>query len=344
MKNLSEIVEYAKSKGMTKDSRILNVTHFDLDGVVSVINLLNFFKKENVFYVQKSYHNVNEFFRDVLFKGNCSFRNPDFVIISDLSVEEEVVQECKDHGIELLILDHHQTAYDLNKYVNCHVDDTESKSGAEVVIDFLKEMGMESPYMEALDKLNYYATMFDLHLCATPEHRKFDIEGVKKSIPEMLNILFFKDWDKDDFIAKWLKGWRMFTKEELGVIKDDQRQANAHLKHVQETGNVVPLAEDKVMVLTEKHVVSISDHYIDNKGMNLVLIYNPQKQKMSGRVHENSKINIGKIFELLHEKKDYVTNGGGHEKAGGTSITANSHLQEFVKAIVTLAEYYERNK
>lgn len=341
MNSIKKIVKYAKEKNFSSSSRILNLSHSDLDGVVAVINLKSFVEEtENFFYVLKSYNNINTFFTETYFKNNCTFKKPDFIIVSDLSIDEEIVEAFENRPETLLVLDHHETAYHLNKYENCFVDDSNTKSGAEVTLNFIKELGFKETY---LDKLNKIATEFDLFLFKTDEHRKFMICGEKRSLAEMMNTLFFKTRDNDDFIKRWMYGWgKGFNKEEIRIIKTEYSGAQKHIQDIEGGKLKVQLDEDKVLIFSSNFLVSVCDYYLDKKDNNLVLSYNIKRSKVSGRVNDNSPINIGKIFKLLYEKCDFVTAGGGHDKAGGCNLKNNECLDEFVEKVVKLCAYYEK--
>jgi oligoribonuclease NrnB/cAMP/cGMP phosphodiesterase (DHH superfamily) len=145
---------------------------------------------DNVFFVQKNYNDINQYVKNVLMAENCMHKDQDFILVTDISVNEEIVEyylkkDCKPY---LIVLDHHQTAVQLNKFANCCVDESAVKSGADVVLDFIKAMGFKETY---LDSLNKYATQWDLFTFKTEEYRKFNIEGKKKAIAEMLNTLYF---------------------------------------------------------------------------------------------------------------------------------------------------------
>jgi oligoribonuclease NrnB/cAMP/cGMP phosphodiesterase (DHH superfamily) len=200
--SLDILVKYANDRGINKKSRILNVTHVDLDGIVSTINLKNYFN--DVFFIQKNYDTVNEFFTEIVFKDKCVYKKPDFIIVTDISIKEEVIQECEERGINLLILDHHETAYSLNKFDNVYVDEGDELSGAGVTLEFIKKIGFDS---DKLDELNDIANQFDLFLFKKkPELRKFNILGKKRSLAEMLNTVYFKSsFDKEDFIERWYR-------------------------------------------------------------------------------------------------------------------------------------------
>jgi oligoribonuclease NrnB/cAMP/cGMP phosphodiesterase (DHH superfamily) len=337
---MKKIIDYALANGINSNSRILNVTHVDLDGIVSTINLKNFFK--NVFFIQKNYDNINEYFKQFIFTGKHTFRQPDFIIVTDISLSEETVLECQQRGLKLIILDHHETAYNLNKFENCYVDTGDELSGAGVTLQFIKGIGFNETY---LDKLNDIANQFDLYLFKKhQELRKFEVCGKKRSLAEMLNVVYFKSFNKDDFIERWFNGWgKGFNVDEINILKRDQEEANVLLETI--IGNKqleVQLESDKVLLLTNKQMMYTSEYYLDEKGMNLILYYNHSNMKYSGRVNDKSKINIGKIFKKLCEKFDYISNGGGHEKAGGGNLSNSEHLDEFIENIVKLCSYYER--
>jgi len=336
---MNDVVEFAKRHGINKNSRILNITHIDLDGIVSTINLKNFF--DDVFYVQLNYDKINQYFKNVIFEDKCTFKNPDFIFITDISIEEEVLKEAEKRGHVVVILDHHETAYHLNKYENCYVDEGDMLSGAGVTLEFIKKIGYNG---EHLDKLNKIANEYDLFLFKKfPELRKFTVKGKKRSLAEMLNTLYFKFRNKDEFIGRWFDGWGDgFMQYEIDLIKQEQEEANKYLSGI--VGNPsleIKLADNKYLILKNYHIMSLGEYYLDEKQLDLLIMYDHKRQKFSGRVNDKANINIGKIFQMLNTKYDFVSNGGGHEKAGGGNITSNDHLEKFVDSVVKLCSYYE---
>lgn len=337
---MDKIIDYVKEHGIDKNSYVLNITHIDLDGLVSTINLKNFFNE--VFYVERNYDKINDYFRNVLFTGNHSFEKPDIVIVTDISVEEEILDECEERNIPIIILDHHETAYHLNARDNCYVDEGDELSGAGVTLEFIKRMGYTDT---KLDKLNKIANEFDLFLFKRfPELRKFDVCGKKLSLAEMLNFLFFRIRNNEEFIKRWIDGWgKGFTKQEIEWLKDEQRIAKEHIEKL--VGNPqleINLDEDKVLIMSYENIIAVADYYLDTLDKQLLIFFDHTRGKFSGRVNDNGNINIGKIFKLLKEKYDYIDNGGGHEKAGGGNIVGLENFEEFIDNVVKLADYYAR--
>jgi oligoribonuclease NrnB/cAMP/cGMP phosphodiesterase (DHH superfamily) len=339
---LKEVIKYAVDNGINPESKIINITHVDLDGIVSTINLMNYF--DEVFYVQKNYDGINQYFTDIIFKDNHVIKDPDFIIVTDISVTEEVIKGCEERGLKLIILDHHETAYELNKFGNVYVDEGEELSGAGVTLEFIKGLGYES---DKLDKINDIANQFDLFIFKNrPELglRKFDVMGKKLSLAEMLNTVFFNSgWEKDNFIERWFDGWgKGFNAEEIEIIKKDRQSTLDQIEKVVGSKKEVKLSKNKVLVLEYQCMIGVAEYYMDEENFDLVVFFDTERNKFSGRVKEGSKINIGKIFKLLHEKFEWVDNGGGHEKAGGGNIKSIKHLDELIENIVKLAEYYEK--
>jgi oligoribonuclease NrnB/cAMP/cGMP phosphodiesterase (DHH superfamily) len=342
MKSMDEIVEYALSNGFSEKSRIFNVTHSDLDGIVSTINIFNYVDDpQDVFYVQKIYDNINELFTEILFKDNCSFKKIDFVLATDISVDEGIIEECEKRDIKLIVLDHHETAYHLNKYTNCYVEEDKAHSGAEVTLEFLKLCGMTT---KKLDKLNKVATQFDLFLFKTPELRKYKIGGMDVSLAEMFNTLYFKTpYVKDSFIKRWEDGWgKGFNEKEVELIKSEYESAKSHILKVDNSKLKVQLEDNKLLILAYDYIVHTGNYYLDEKDYDLILFFNTDKCKLSARVSDTSPINIGKILETINKKFDYLSNGGGHAKAGGCNLTTCDRLDEVVCNIVKLSEFYEQ--
>jgi hypothetical protein len=159
----------------------------------------------------------------------------------------------------------------------------------------------------------------------------------------MLNTLYFKDFERDAFIERWYDGWgKGFTAEEVSFIKQQYKDAAEHIEMVKNSKLKVDLDDNKVLIINGKHVVSIGEYFLDDLGKDLVITYDPERQKFSGRVNDNANIDIGKIFKVMKEKCDYVKTGGGHEKAGGGNLTSNDHLDEFISKLMKLVNYYEK--
>lgn len=340
-KSLKDVVNYAKEKGLTPNSRILNLTHFDLDGAVCSINLKNYVTKaEDFFFMFKSYLNINKFFKDILLKDNCSFRDIDFVLVTDISIDEDIIQEFENRKETLIVLDHHETARHLNKYANCYIDETGDESGASVTLQFIKEMGFEST---RLDKLNKITTEWDLFLFKKfPELRKFDIYGKKVSLAEMMNTFFFIIKPAESFVDRWFDGWESgFTKEEALAIKNEFKKAKDHIEMLNSSNLKVQLSDNKVLILSSKFIGEITDYYLDQEKNDILITYDPERLKFSGRSSDRSGINIGKIFSVLKKKLDYLETAGGHDKAGGGNLVSNDYLDDFIEKFVKLCEYYE---
>ena len=293
-----------------------------------------------MFYVKKNYDTVNEFALEAILANNTPFKDPDFVIVTDISLKEEVLNTFLEHNINVIILDHHETAYELNKYDNCYVDEGDELSGAGVTLEFIKKLGYDKP---DLDKLNDIANDYDLfEFKNDPSKRKFDLMGYKRSLAEMLNSLFFQTKEKDDFVERWKNGWgNGFTPEEVKILKKEMEESIHNLETIKSNPKVaVPLSDKVILLFNNRFIGFTCEYYLDELGYDVVLIYNIERQKYSGRVNDNANINIGKIFKTMAENCDYVDNGGGHEKAGGGNLRSNEHIQNFAENVVKLCSYY----
>jgi oligoribonuclease NrnB/cAMP/cGMP phosphodiesterase (DHH superfamily) len=312
----------AVESGLDIDSKILNITHYDLDGLISTSNIFKFSEDHvnnvEVFYC--GYDQVDNIVNGMIDTPlKSEFKNFDFVLITDISVSGDVARKFQDtNHTKFYILDHHETAFPVNKYPQCHVDESGKKCGSEVTLDFLKLVcelthnKKKRKEMDALDKLNEIATDYDLWFWVKKETIKVHELLDPTSTPDMLNRLFYTyQWkQKRQFAERWMHGWgKGFTDDEKALL--DKEFINA-AEYIQ-TLNFLELTENIGFVVATDFLNDVSGNM--RHKWEVALIYNTERNKFSGRLTESSELHIGNIFKEISEK--HGCRGGGHAKAGG---------------------------
>jgi len=344
---MKKLIDLVKSRGFNPSSKILQLTHCDMDGVVAVINMMNYVtdadNPNKYRYYLKNYDKIDDFVVNTILKKNIEGGfEPDFVVITDISIKDKVAEYVsKKKKPTFIVLDHHPSALTLNDIAdNFFVDPENKKCGAEVTLDFIKGLGYSD---NDLDQLNKLATQYDLWTWTDPKNRKFEVAGRKRGKAEMLNRLFYRyGWGTEDmFINRWKDGWgKGFNQEEIEFLKKDYKEAEDQVTHVKETkhhidNEIVLIVDCKIYV----NDVAMAMKEDEDCGYKMCVFFNTYNNKISVRTSDDSNFNVGVALNYLSERYDWLTTGGGHESAGGANITSIDRLDDFLDKLIQ--EYYD---
>ena len=125
---------------LTHNSKVVFVSHNDLDGVGPIIIGKNYFNDCKYFTVSNSA--VDKTVKYVLF--GKEYQDREFIFITDCSVvDEELIHhinmENKKGYRKIFLFDHHATALSLNKYDWAHVTQESGVSGTKLFWRYLEE-------------------------------------------------------------------------------------------------------------------------------------------------------------------------------------------------------------
>lgn len=281
----------------SRASKILNVTHTDLDGAVSAIVAGSFYPKSRV--VQGNYKGSKEYdeaMREIADAADWY----DGILFTDFSPDKDMVDEIVKLGKPYLVIDHHQTCQQFDNGLGNYVVDT-GMCGALLCLKYL-----EGRLGECNDDLQY--------LCeVTDDHDRW----VRKNVPlsDDLNTVFC-ELGFDTFRDHYADGLAD------GIRDDDRKLLAKHAAEVDEylnglSGRSLPcngimlydcdkFTSDINVKLQDKYDWIVFEHDGDVDGM----------AKLSFRTSRKD-INLGAIL------KSFGLGGGGHPGAAGQNIEKN---------------------
>jgi len=292
-------------KIISRDSKVLSISHNDLDGSVCQIILGNVFK--NITYVDTSYYKIDSILQ------NLNYGDYDHVFLTDISPEKKENLLISD---KIILLDHHESAKEYNdprkmNYVVCgKCASVLTKKFVEIYFNIK---------LSHLDDL--------VRLC-----NDYDEWELKFPESKLLNDLMFYFYRSSKFIKEFFDGRTTFTDEEKSWLKKREEV----FSHIYENLNVFEF--DKIngcIAEAEEFINEICDKLMNEEKYQIVVIRNPKNGRISFR-HRIENLDIGGIL------KDMKI-GGGHEKAAGAFITNDSEFKEKIEKVEDVIHWFMEN-
>lgn len=273
--------------GNYKTSRILNISHKDLDGVGCSIVLGNVFPKENIKYIYSTYSDIQQILEKVY---NVKDKY-DYIILTDITPSNGEILDKFDN---LIILDHHDSAL---KHHN--PGKNRAVVSGECATKLTKKY-CDKVFGKKAD-LSYLDNLVD-------NINDYDLWIRKKPFSWELNELFFLYWETK-FRKRFFQGNLDLTEYEKKFI----HERKSHFKKLYNNLNVFELDHSNGYYFESHEMINDLCHEILNEtGCDVVFCRNTKTKSVSIRTAENDKVHIG---ELLSE----LGVGGGHSNAGGTN-------------------------
>lgn len=314
-----EFLEICKSNPLVEtlnkgeSRKILLYTHFDLDGLGSII-LLN------------QFDNIELEYKICPKDGNCcisemnSWGDYTDVIFTDISVSDEIAQRITTRSIinkdiNLILLDHHQSAEYLNKYKWAYVipqdlDDDFVSSGTSLFCLYLNE-AISTCNIDNISTFAQMVAFYDTFYFK----REHGLSIFPNKEPYQLQLLL-SSMNKDDFIdimTQNLKDDIIFRKEDnivinvmKGVIEKECWKYYYNTKICKISGYVV------AFVYCDSYVSQVAEFIYEKfPEVDYVCTANMNSGAISLRTKKD--INLSKIIAVPN-------GGGGHPQACGFTI------------------------
>lgn len=302
-----------KVKKLDQNSKILNLTHYDLDGLSCSIVLKNYFK--NVVFIAENYTTLAYTINKLKDKTYKSIYDYDAVFITDIYPEKDI--SVLDDLDNIIMLDHHavNSLHDPNN--SMYVID--NKCGALLTKLFIeKTFNVDLSY---LDKFISIVNDYDLW-----------IHEYKKS--KCVNEIFYK-LGHQAFINRFIKGDIKFTNDEKLFLID----RNNKLKMAWDELELIELDNiNGCFFYAFEFVNDLADRAMKDENFDIVFI--KTKNTISVRTSLDN-IDLGKLFKEMGI-------GGGHAKAAGINITSTDiyYIEINIKVVVNELnkKYPELNK
>lgn len=294
-------------------------THTDLDGVGCYIALVMAGYDVDVTYC--SYDDVNEKVSDIL----CDHLAYDRILITDISVNEDVANKLDLIDYKVDLIDHHATAVWLNKYEWANVKNEDSKgktSGTSMVYETFCKGSDNMSLDDFIETVRRYDTW---------EWK--NIYNDKSA--EDLNALFYllgKDAFASEMIGKLSKEEPIFSDFDKKLLRINEATKKQYIDKKIKNMLFAKLGiYDVGVVIADSNVSELGNamcEIYEDIDMAIVISHNSASLRS---IKEN--VDVSKVAKLF--------NGGGHKHAAGIPIKSSDTI-EFVKNIMPLKKTMSR--
>jgi len=266
-------------KQIPKSSKILSVSHNDLDGVVSQIILGHVFK--NITYLNTSFYKIDSVLESI------EYDKYDFVFLTDIHPDR---RENLDLSDKIILLDHHESALDCNKPEKMHFV-VVGHCAAWLTKRFVKKYYGLS--LEHLDDMVRLTNDYDMWELKYPESK-------------LLNDVMFYLYRPKKFRDNFFDGRTTFTEDEKIWLEERAKE----FEKLYESLTLFDF--DKIngcIAQSREFINEICDKLMNEEGYEIIFVRNPSNERVSVR-HRIEGLNAGEILKNLKI-------GGGHAQSAG---------------------------
>lgn len=274
----------------------LIISHIaDPDGVTPII--LSKLVFEEFDYILSENKDVNSNVRNNLDKY-------DFIYVVDLNISEELADFIEENYKEkIMIIDHHLSCNNMNKYSFIEVNAEGKESGTSLYYKYLL-----NNYNNNL--LNRESTKMLVEHVRTMDI--YDFSKTSKEEAEKLEMIF-KIYGKDRFIDKFynviINDLELYSKEDLNLVELEKERIKRYIE--EKEFMEISLDNKRVGVVFAERYISELGNYLINKYdyLDYIVLINMDK-KISYR--GNGKVDLSVIAKKF--------GGGGHVNAAGNCL------------------------
>ena len=274
----------------------LIISHIaDPDGVTPII--LSKLVFEEIDYILSENNDVNDNVKNNLDKY-------DFIYVVDLNISEELADFIEaNYKEKIMILDHHLSCNNMNKYSFIEVNAEGKESGTSLYYKYLL-----NNYNNNL--LNRESTKMLVEHVRTMDI--YDFSKTSKEEAEKLEMIF-KIYGKDRFIDKFynviINDLELYSKEDLNLVELEKERIKRYIE--EKDFMEISLDNKRVGVVFAERYISELGNYLINKYdyLDYIVLINIDK-KISYR--GNGKVDLSVIAKKF--------GGGGHINAAGNCL------------------------
>lgn len=292
---------------------IVNLTHYNLDGVVSHLLLKQVTKDLQM--VACGYNKLPDKFNQVL--------NTDLpIIVSDLTLSQNDVLRLMKHQKKVLIIDHHKSSDFINKelkFVKSNITyyiNTKFCASANV----LKFFKSKYQFSNQFKKLAYLTNDYDLWQLREIESRILNFIFWKEGADKFLDL--FKDGYQEKIIDSYRFGFTKYQNEITETLK------TAHKEDIEFDGLKV------LLIYTSKYVNEITLLYPDYDVFFIVT----SDTKLSVRIGNGLNIFLTDAMKHIADF-ECVESVGFYDRVGGITLDSHflieNHLIDIIESICT---------
>ena len=274
----------------------LIISHIaDPDGVTPII--LSKLVFEEIDYILSENKDVNDNVKNNLDKY-------DFIYVVDLNISEELADFIEEnYKDKIMIIDHHLSCNNMNKYSFIEVNAEGKESGTSLYYKYLL-----NNYNNNL--LNRKSTKLLVEHVRTMDI--YDFSKTSKEEAEKLEMIF-KIYGKDRFIDKFynviINDLELYSKEDLNLVELEKGRIKRYIEEKEFIE--ISLDNKRVGVVFAERYISELGNYLINKYdyLDYIVLINMDK-KISYR--GNGKVDLSVIAKKF--------GGGGHVNAAGNCL------------------------
>lgn len=287
---------------------MINLTHYDLDGVVCSILLKSFIDKIEI--ISTGYNRLNDIFKKVL-------KQDENLIITDLSLDEGQVNQFLNIRNKVLYIDHHESSRPLSN--NFMIDRRQTTIVHNVkfcasanLMKFFKEKGQQ--FSARLNQLVYFTNDYDMWSLKEETSKKLNFIFWKIGFDKFLEM--FKDGFDQKLVDQFELDYQRHNKDIKGYL------LNCQTDEVEFEGGVKCL-----IIFATKHINEVTIEY-PNYDFYFII---SNTRKISLRCN--------KPFDLIASCKylsqmDCIESCGFHKHAGGVEIKPSYTLEDCLPEII----------
>ena len=277
----------------------LIISHIaDPDGVTPII--LSKLVFEEIDYILSENKDVNDNVKNNLDKY-------DFIYVVDLNISEELADFIEaNYKEKIMIIDHHLSCNNMNKYSFIEVNAEGKESGTSLYYKYLlNNYNNDLLNRESTEMLVEYVRTMDI----------YDFSKTSKEEAEKLEMIF-KIYGKDRFIDKFynviINDLELYSKEDLNLVELEKERIKRYIE--EKDFMEISLDNKRVGVVFAERYISELGNYLINKYdyLDYIVLINMDK-KISYR--GNGKVDLSVIAKKF--------GGGGHVNAAGNCLPSD---------------------
>lgn len=277
----------------------LIISHIaDPDGVTPII--LSKLVFEEIDYILSENKDVNDNVKNNLDKY-------DFIYVVDLNISEELADFIEEnYKDKIMIIDHHLSCNNMNKYSFIEVNAEGKESGTSLYYKYLlNNYNNDLLNRESTEMLVEYVRTMDI----------YDFSKTSKEEAEKLEMIF-KIYGKDRFIDKFynviINDLELYSKEDLNLVELEKERIKRYIE--EKDFMEISLDNKRVGVVFAERYISELGNYLINKYdyLDYIVLINMDK-KISYR--GNGKVDLSVIAKKF--------GGGGHVNAAGNCLPSD---------------------
>lgn len=285
---------------ISRNDKVLSISHSDADGVAAQIVLGNVFP--NITYQIYQFVKIDEAF------NLLDFSPYDHVFMTDIY---PAVPKIMDRTDKLIFIDHHDTSKALHDPKRMRFVDT-SQCAASLTKKIMEAYFRIS--LKHLDKFIYHINDYDLWIHKDPFSKKFNL---------LYDMYRGVNRDLSKYRERFMSGSMLLTEQEVEHIKSKEIE----YKHVFDGLEMIEFNHIKggFVISAPNFINEIADDLMANNGYRIVFVKSTYTEHVSVR-HNVDGLNMG---ELLTKHNI----GGGHPKAAGMAKMDNDQLTKTLLAL-----------